>query len=213
MRYLQNKTTYRWKGLRADQIVERIAKDFKLKIGDLANTKYKIPLFDKPNMSLFDMILDAFDETVMNTGKLFYIYDDCGKLTVKNIEDSKLDVLFDRDTCEDFDYVTSIDKETYNRIVIAEESSDEGKGVYVYKDSPSKIEEWGVLQYFEDNYKGINANAKAKALLKLHNKVSRTLTIKKQFGNIDVRGGVGVYVDLNLGDLIVNKLIERAFDK
>ena len=207
LRYLQNKTTYRWKGLRADQIVQRIAKDFKLEVGELANTKYKIPTFDKPNMSLFDMILDAFDETVLNTGKLFYLYDDFGKLTVKEINESKLDVLFDQDTAEDFDYVTSIDKETYNRIVITEESSNSGKGVYVHRDDEENIKKWGVLQYFEDNYKGINAKVKADALMKLYNRVKRSLTIKRQFGDINVRGGTSVYLDLNLGDMIAQKLM------
>ena len=212
LRYLQNKTTYRWYGLRCDQVIDRIAKDFKLEVGDLANTKFVLPVFDHSDASLFDMIQDAIDETVYETSNLYYLYDDCGKLTLKNITDSLLPIIIDKDTAEDFSYKTSIDSETYNRIVIAEDSETAGSGVYKVAMDEENANRWGVLQYFESGYKGLNALNKAKTLLKMHNRVTRSLTLNDCFGDVKVRGGTSLYVDLDLGDQIAKQkmLVEKA---
>lgn len=212
LRYLQAKTTYRWYGVRADQVIERIAKDFKLEVGKITNTRFVIPIFDKADMSLFDMVQDAIDETVMETNNLYYLYDDCGKLTLKNITDSLLPIIIDKDTAEDFEYKTSIDSETYNRIVIAEDSETAGKGVYKVAMDEKNASKWGVLQYFESGYKGVNALEKAKTLLKMHNQVTRSLTLNDCFGDISVRAGTSLYVDLDLGDQIAKHkmLVEKA---
>lgn len=212
LRYLKNKATYVLNGVRADQVVKRIADDFKLKVGSLPNTKYVIPQIDGSNQTLFDTILDAIDETVMNTGNLFYLYDDFGALTLKNIKDSKTDLLINDTTAEDFDYTTSIDNETYNRILIVTKSSNEGKGVPTVVEDPKTQGQWGVLQYYEETQNGENARAKAEALLKLHNQVFRSLTIRGHLGDIRIRGGSGVYLDLNLGDMLAKQhmLVEKA---
>lgn len=216
LRYLQSKTTYRMYGVRADQIISRIAKDFRLKTGSLVNTGYVIPTFDEQDVSLFDMVQDAIDETVKETGKLYYLYDDCGYLTLKNIKDSIVPLLVDKDTAEDFDYKTSIDSETYNRIVIAEEDDKQASGVYKVAMDERTAAQWGVLQYFESGYKGTNALNKAKTLLKLHNQVTRSLTLNDCLGDIRVRAGTSVYVDLNLGDKTLDNqllLVEKATHK
>lgn len=213
LRYLKNKTSYRWTaGIRADQVVKQIAEDFKLKLGSIANTEYVMPKLDCPNQTLFDTILDAIDLTVMNTGKLFYLYDDFGALTLKNIKDSQVDLIIDKDTAEDFDYKTSIDSNTYNRIVVAEDDETAGEGVYKHADDYKNQDRWGVLQHFETGYKGANAQNKANALLKLYNQVSRTLTVNGCIGDIRVRAGTSVYLDLNLGDQIAKQimLVEQA---
>lgn len=213
LRYLQNKTSYRWYGVRADQVIQRIASDFRLKTGSLANTGFIIPKFEELDVSLFDMVQSAIDDTVMNTGNLFYLYDDCGYLTLKNIKDSVIPILIDGETAEDFDYSTSIDSETYNRIVIAEDSDQQASGVYEVAMDERNAAKWGVLQYFESGYKGQNALNKAKTLLKLHNQVSRSLTVTGCLGDVRVRAGTSVYVDLNLGDEeLINQrmLVEKA---
>ena len=212
LRYLKNKTTYVWTGIRADQVVKQIANDFKLTLGNVSNTKFTIPQLKCENQTLFDTILNAIDHTVMNTGNLFYLYDDFGKLTLKNIKESKTDFYINSETAEDFDYTTSIDNETYNRILLVNKSSGEGQGVPTVAQDAKNIAQWGVLQYFEELQNGENAKTKAEALLKLHNKVFRSLSISGHFGDIRVRGGVGVYLDLNLGDMKAKQhmLVEKA---
>lgn len=211
LRYLKNKTTYIMSNVRADQILQRIADDFKLRCGTLPNTGFVIPRFEQSNATLFDMILDAIDYTVMSTGNLYYMYDDFGKIMLKNIKDSAIDYLIHDETAENFDYTTSIDSNTYNRVVIADSENQSAENVAI-ADDMKNMNQWGVLQLFETAQNGENPQAKAAALLKMHNRVSRSLQIKGQFGDVRCRAGTGIYLSLNLGDMVANQrmLIEKA---
>lgn len=211
LRYLKNKTSYIFTGIRADQVLTRIADDFLLKVGAVENTGYVIPKFNKDNMTLFDIILDAIDDTVMATGNLYFIYDDFGKIMLKNIKDTKLGLLIDNTTAENFDYSSSIDNNTYNRIVLTDSEDKSERNVVKVQDA-GNIQRWGVLQYFEAMSNGGNTKVNADALLKLYNKVHRSLTIQGQKGDIRCRAGFGVYLDLYLGDLPGKQhmLVEKA---
>lgn len=115
------------------------------------------------NQTLFDMIQNALDETLMNTKQLFVLYDDVGKLTLKNINSMKLDLLIDEETGENFSYESSIDDQTYNKIKLAYNNEETGKReLYVAQDG-EKINQWGVLQYFEEIQTKTGASAKADA--------------------------------------------------
>ena len=211
LRYLKNKTSYIFSNIRADQVVSRVAKDFLLKTGSLANTGHVIQKFNKENMTLFDIILDAVDVTCRATVKLYVLYDDFGKITLKNIKDTKIDLLINDTTAEDFDYSTSIDSNTYNRIVLTDSENKSEKNVVKAQD-PKHITQWGVLQYFEAMSNGGNTQATAEELLKMYNAVSRSLSIKGHFGDIRCRAGSGVYLDLNLGDMHARQhmLVDKA---
>lgn len=211
LRYLKNKTSYIFSNIRADQVVSRVSQDFLLKTGNLDNTGYVIPKFNKENMTLFDIILDAVDITCRATGNLYVLYDDFGKITLKNIKDTKIDLLINNTTAEDFDYSTSIDSNTYNRIVLTDSEDKSEKNVVKVQDD-KHITQWGVLQYFEAVSTGGNTQATAEELLKMYNSVSRSLSINGHFGDIRCRAGSGVYLDLNLGDMNAKQhmLVDKA---
>lgn len=211
LRYLKNKTSYIFTGIRADQVLTRIADDFLLKVGTVANTEYVIPKFNKDNMTLFDIILDAIDDTVEATGNLYFIYDDFGKLMLKNIKDTKIDLLIDNTTAENFDYTSSIDNNTYNRIVLTDSEDKSERNVVKVQDA-KHIRQWGVLQCYESMSNGGNTKANANAMLELYNKEHRSLTIQGHHGDIRCRAGSGVYLDLYLGDLPGKQhmLVEKA---
>ena len=67
------------------------------------------------------------------------------------------------------------------------------------------MDQWGVLQYFEEIRSPIGAAAKADALLGLYNQKTRTLTVKNAFGRPDIRAGSAVMVALDLGDITVRQ--------
>lgn len=209
----KNKYTYLYPSISADQLVKNIAKDFQLKLGSVSNTGFGVKV-SKSEQTLFDIILDTLDETVMNTGQLYCLYDDFGALTLKNIKELETDYLINKETAEDFDYTSSIDNETYNRILLKNKSKEEGKSEPITVSDYKNIGQWGVLQYFEEKeYSSVAAaKAKAEALLKAHNKVFRTLSIKGCLGDIKVRGGSGVFIDLHLGDMKAKQrmLVEKA---
>jgi len=202
LRYLKNKDTYIYKDKTATELIKMIAEDFKLYIGVLEDTGYKLSR-KEDNKTLFDIIQDALDETVKGSGKLYVLYDNFGKLTLQNIQNMKLDLLICEDTAEDYDYTSSIDTNTYNQVKLTYENEETGnKDVYIAKDS-SSINRWGLLQYLDTLQDGENGRAKADALLSLYNKKTRNLDIKGAFGDIRVRAGCSLPIILNIGDIAV----------
>lgn len=212
LRYLKNKDTYSYSNKTASEVVQMIASDFNLKVGELEDTKFKIESRVEDNQTLFDIIQNALDLTLSNRNEMYVLYDDYGKITLKNIGNMKLDILIDEETAENYDYTSSIDGETYNKIKLVRENDEKGKReIYIAQDSEN-MNQWGVLQFFESINEGVNGKAKADALLNLYNQKTRELSIKGAFGDIRVRGGSLVAVSLNLGDVIVNSflLVEKA---
>lgn len=123
-----------------------------------------------------------------------------------------LDLLIDKDTAENFSYTSSIDQQTYNKIKLTYDNDKTGeREVYITKDS-SKINSWGVLQYYEKLQKGENGKAKADALLKLYNQKTRNLKVENAFGDLRCRAGSLIPVQLYLGDMNVSSylLVEKA---
>ena len=83
--------------------------------------------------------------------------------------------------------------------------------MYIAKDS-SKINQWGVLQFYESLQKGENGQVKADTLLELYNKKTRNLKVNNCLGDLRCRAGTMPVVQLNLGDIILSNylLVEKA---
>ncbi len=207
MRYLKNKDTYVYANKTASELIRMIAEDFKLQVGDVEDTGYKIAQKIEDNQTLSDMILNALDETLIARKKLYVLYDDFGKLTLKNVENMKLGLVIDEETGENFDYTSSIDDQTYNKIKLSFENEETGKrDIFIAQDG-EHINQWGVLQYFDTIKDKTQGKAKADALLALYNQKTRKLQIKGAFGDVRVRAGSAVIVKLNLGDIVVGNFM------
>jgi hypothetical protein len=182
-----------------------------LKTGVIENTGYVIPSVAEENISALDISLEVIEDTLLNTGNMFVLYDDCGKLTLKNVANMVTDQIICENTAENFDYSSSIDDETYNSVVLYYKDDDNRYQVYTASNK-SKIQEWGTLRYFEEVKNPTIAKNKANALLKLYCRKTRELTIEGAFGNTSVRGGTLIPVKLNLGDIITNNymMVEKV---
>ncbi|MFY0520927.1 XkdQ/YqbQ family protein [Lysinibacillus sp. UGB7] len=203
LRYFKNKDTYVYANKTAAQVLQMISEDFKLQTGIVANTKHKIPSRVEDNQELFTIMDNAISETTLNTGDLYVLYDDYGKLNLRDIKMLKSDLLIDEESGESFEYTTSIDENTYNKIKLVRENKKTGKReIFIAQDS-SKMNEWGVLQMVDKLDEKGNGKAKADAMLKLYNQKSRKLHISKVFGDPTVRGGTTLGVQMYLGDLTV----------
>lgn len=212
LRYLKNKDTYVYENKTASELIRMIASDFRMQTGTIENTGFKIASRVEENTTLFDIIQNALDETLMNQSKMFVMYDDFGKITLKGLNSMQLNLLIDEETGENFDYTSSIDENTYNKIKLTYDNEDTGvREVYIAQDG-QHINEWGVLQYFEKLKKGENGKAKADALLSLYNNKTRNLSVKNAFGDVRVRAGSMVVVMLDLGDIKVKNwmLVEKC---
>lgn len=203
LRYLKNKETLVYKKKRADEVIDLIAKRFNLECGKLANTAYRLSAVED-NTTLFDIIQNALDETLMTKGIVYVLYDEVGKLRLKKVDDMKVNgCLVDNETGEDFTYKTSIDSNVYNQIKLIYENKEKGTfDLYVTKHGKN-INKWGVLQYVDKIDNPDIGKLKSKALLKLYNQKQRTLTISGVIGNTNVRAGSLVPVMLDLQDIKV----------
>lgn len=206
LRYLKNKDTIVYENKTADQFLRMIAADFALNVGVLENTTYVIESRVEENTSLFDMVQNALDLTLQNTGEMFVLYDDFGKLTLKHLSSMAAGgpgayLMVDEETCETFEYTSSIDDNTFNKIKLTYDNEDTGfREVYIAQDS-GNINKWGILQYFDTLKKGENGQAKVDALLKLYNKKTRSLKLTNVLGDNRVRAGSMIVVNLDLGDM------------
>lgn len=204
LRYLKNKDTIVYENKTADQFLKMIAADYGLNAGEMENTGYVIDSRVEENTSLFDMIQNALDITLTNTGNMFVLYDDFGRLTLKNLSSMMVRsqgayLMIDEETGENFSYTSSIDENTYNKIKVTYDNEKTGsREVYLAQD-PGNINRWGILQYFDTLSEGENGQAKADALLKLYNKKTRNLKLTKVLGDNRVRAGSMIVVNLDLG--------------
>lgn len=217
LRYLKNKDTKVYENKTATQFIQMIATDYNLNVGTLENTGYIIASRVEENTSLFEMVENTLDLTLTNTKEMYVLYDDFGKLTLKNISsmyvgNSGAYLMIDEETGENFDYTSSIDDSTYNKVKLTYDNEDTGKReVYIAQDG-TNINRWGVLQYFDTLSEGENGQAKADALLSLYNKKTRNLKITNAIGDNRVRAGSMIVVNLDLGDTKVKNfmLVENA---
>lgn len=207
LRYLKNKDTYVYTNKTASELITMIAADFQMNTGFIENTEFKIASRVESNTSLFDMIQNALDLTLQNMKYMYVLYDDFGKLTLKGLDNMRLNLLIDEETGENFDYESSIDDDTYNRVKLTFDNEKTGKREVYIAQSGKNINQWGVLQYYDTLKEGENGQAKADALLELYNAKTRNLTVKNAFGDVRVRAGSMVVVILNLGDVQVKNLM------
>lgn len=200
LRYFKNKDTYVYQGKKACDVLAMLASDFNCQLGVVEDTGYVIPHRIEENSTLFDIVQNALDLTVQNTGQLFVLYDDFGKLCLKNIYSLMIGLIIDQDVAQDFSYSSSIDKNSFNKVKLVYENSKTGtRNVFIAFDN-NNINSWGVLQYYDTLKDGENGVAKAISLMDLYDKKTRKLTIENAFGDINVRAGCLIPVKLDLGN-------------
>lgn len=206
LRYLKNKDTYVYEDKTAAQLIRMVAEDFSLHIGTIADTTFTIESRVEENTSLFEMIENALDLELTSSGELYVLYDDFGKLTLRHLSEMYVGrpgawLMIDEETGENFEYTSSIDDNTFNKIKLTYDNEETGyRDVYIARDGEN-INRWGILQYFDTLSEGENGQAKADALLKLYNRKTRTLKITNAIGDNRVRAGSMLVICLNLGDL------------
>ncbi|EGT5468056.1 C40 family peptidase [Clostridioides difficile] len=214
LRYFKNKDTYVYSNKTASELVKMLAKDFNLKYNVIEDTKYKISRVEE-NKTLFDMVLTALDDTLREKKEMYVLYDDFGRITLKNVASMKLDTVMNNDVIEDFDYNSSIDSDTYTKIKLVRDNEETGKrDVYIAQDS-THMRSWGILQMFDTvdkNMSEAEIKQKCDILLKLYNKKTKSLSLKNALGDIRVRAGCLVPVFLNLGDIELQNymLVEKV---
>ncbi|HWQ76942.1 MAG TPA: hydrolase [Syntrophomonas sp.] len=207
MRYLKYKDAIQYQGKTASDVVRLIANAQKLRTGDIEDTGYVIAQRARDNETFLDIIYDALQLTFENTKKLYVLYDDFGRLTLKDMNSLRLDLVVGLNTAEDFDYSTGLD-EVYNQVKLVNDKEPP----YTREDN-NNIKAWGLLQYFAKINEKTNGQVKADTLLELYNRKARSLDVRNALGDIRARAGCNIAVYLpNIGDTSIQNymLIETA---
>ena len=212
LRYLKNKDIMKFENMTASEIIKKIANDTYLRCGDIEDTNYKIASRVENGTTYFDMILNALDITLVNTGNLYILDDDFGKIRLRNISKTKINLILDEESAENYSYSASIDNDTYNQIKLIQDGGDnKSRKIYIAKDS-SNIQKWGLLQMLDSVSDKENGQVKADALLKLKNRETKEFSLKKAFGDNRIRAGARCYVKVNTEDETIDSimLVEKA---
>ena len=216
LRYLKNKDTFIYSDKKYSELIGMIANEFGLNCGEITDTKYLIPARAEEG-TILDMLYNAADLTYENTGDLFILYDNCGKICLKNSNDMITDILITEKTASRFSYTSTIDNGVFNRVKLAFDNKAMGeREIYVFNGQENQAE-WGILQHYErlPDITELDIKAMGETLLSKLNRKKRILSIQGCFGDLRVRGGSRVCVKLNIGDLFINNFVtvERVTHK
>lgn len=218
LRYFKTNETYVFCGIAASSAVTQICNDFKIKIGEIQNTIFKLPELIFDNKCILDIISDCLVATMTKTNEMYFLKDNCGLVELKNIATTVSDIIIDPEwLLYGYSYDRSIDDNTYNQIKLIRDNKDTGeRELYVAKDS-STIKKWGLLQLAEkvdDNLNAQQIKAMADAYLKLKNKVQQRLTVEIT-GDKRIRAGnvICIYIPKHgINDFLLCTYASHSFD-
>lgn len=212
LRYFKNKATYVYTEKKASDLVKMIADDYKLQTGVIEDTSYVIGSRVEDDQSLFDIIQNALDLTLISATDKYVLYSDEGKICLRDVNNMKTDVVICEKSASDFEYTSTIDHDAYNEIELYYDNDETNKREYFTEGDPTNQSNWGILRYTESIKNPANAQDRAAKMLKIYNRKNRELKVKDAFGNYKCRAGASVIVNLNLGDIQVANymLIENA---
>ncbi|QNK57547.1 hypothetical protein [Paenibacillus sp. PAMC21692] len=216
IRYLLTADHYSFENKRASDVIRTIAAKYKLRTGTIAETPYVIPVLIGDGEKLLDLCGKALTLTLIHGGKNYVLYDDFGSLALRNVEDLLVDFYIgDGSLLTDYSMSTSIDGDTYNRIVLYKNNQTTGKrDVYMAQDS-ANIAKWGILQLYQsvdENKNDAQINELLTTLTTLHNRESKTLKLDA-LGDLRVRAGSYVRVLLQEQGLNAPFLVNECTHK
>lgn len=212
MRYLKNKDCIVYKKKTAAEVVKIIAGKFRLECGELADTGYRMSAAEDGS-TLFDIIQDALDNTLIMTGRVYVLYDSLGRLCLSDVSGMKVNsCVVDIETGEGFTYGTTIDDGVYNQVKLVYENREKSRYDTYMSRHIRNIGRWGVLQYLEKIDTPDLGKLKSKALLALYSKKRKSLSVSGVTGNCKVRAGSLVPVILDLKDMKVSNymMVEKV---
>ena len=197
LRYFKNKESMVYE-LKYSELLQQIAAKYGLRTGVIEDTGFVIPARMEEG-SIFDILENAAELTSRETGGFYQLYDDFGEITLRSVGWMRAStVLSDRDTAS-FSLQKSIDRDVYNRIVLARDNTLTGaREMYTANDTSSQ-EKWGVLQYYErmdEDALPEQLRQQAQSLLKAYRAENRSLSAKNAIGDLSVRGGCYLNVRL-----------------
>lgn len=211
LRYLKANASYAFYDYKVGDMITQIAADFQLDVGAVADTGYAIPSFIKEDETVLDMIGEAVQQTLLNTGKIYVFYDDGNGLALTEAADMISPVMIgERSLLTEYEYKTDIDEQTYNSVKLARPNEETGRADVVIAEDSSNIGQWGLLQLYQTVDGDVNdaqMKAQAQASLAYYNRRMRTVKVNS-LGVPGLRAGQMVLMKVpGLGDINLDQYV------
>ena len=159
----------------------------------------------------YDQLRYLKSETIVQTGKIFILYDKAGELTLVEAKNWFTNTMVgDGSLVTDYTYKRDIDSDTYNRVKLVRKNEKSGRtDVYVHEDTDT-IKKWGLLQYYDEVDENLNEaqiDKMCEAYLQYYNRVLQTLKLEA-IGIPEIRAGMILPVKIgDIEDLAVSRLL------
>jgi len=206
IRYLKNRDTYAYEDITASDLLLQIAGDWGLETGNIENTGYILPARIENGRPLLDMLQTALDLTEEQTGERFVLYDDAGRLSLSRAENMQLDTLIHEGSIGDFDYSSTIDRDAYAAVRLFRQGAGEGETVFFESRREDLQRRFGALRHYARLTEDTDGQKTAEALMRKLGRKTRRLRILDAAGDLRVRGGSMLPVQLYVGDLNLGQM-------
>ena len=211
IRYLKANASYAFYNQTAAQIIQQIAADLQLDTSTLADTGYAIPSLIETDQNCLDIMQEVLEQTLLNTGTIYVLYDDGNGLALQAAGDMISDVMIgDKSLLTDYTYKTDIDSQTYNSIKLVRPNEETGRADVVVVEDSENIGRWGLLQLYQQVDGDLNTAqmvSQAQASLEYYNRRMRTLKVSS-LGVLGLRAGNMIRMQVEgLGDIDLNQYV------
>lgn len=213
LRYAKGNDTFLSKNDTVSTLVKKMCVYFNFNQGYIADILYKLKTTPVDNKAWLDIVYNAISDTLTNTGAWYALRDEYGSITLRNIDDLKLDLLLgDESICYNYSHAKSIDDEFYNIILIdiVSENAFENR---ITKNDTTSIAKYGPMQYYKSlsdkNYNEAQATQMATELLSLYNKEVETLQLDC-IGDTRIRAGNSFLVNISETGVENTRLIVKS---
>ena len=212
IRYLKATQPYAFYNQTATEIIQQIAADLQLDVSNVADTGYALPSYiSSGSGTCLDIIQEVLDQTLLNTGTIYVLYDDGNGIALQSPQNMVSDVVIgDKSLLTDYTYKTDIDSQTYNSVKLARPNEETGKAETVVAEDSANIGQWGLLQLYQEVDGAVNTaqmTAQAQATLSFYNRRLRTLKVSS-LGVLGLRAGNMVRMKVDgLGDIDLDQLV------
>lgn len=211
IRYLKANASYAFYNQTAAQIIAQIAADLQLDTSTLADTGYAIPSLIETDQSCLDIMQGVLEQTLLNTGTIYVLYDDGSGLALQAAGDMVSNVVIgDKSLLTDYTYKTDIDEQTYNSVKLVRPNEETGRADVVVAEDSATIGQWGLLQLYQQVDGDLNTaqmTAQAQTTLAFYNRRLRTLKVQS-LGVVGLRAGQMIRMKADgLGDINLDQYV------
>lgn len=201
LRYLKAKNSILREVEPLDSFLNRVGATHgdRIRLGQVDSTEYPLPRYLFDNQTYLDMLYQSIQENLYGNGYQYTLRDNFGALDLRDTIDLRLPLIIgDKSLATDFEYVKSIDEDTYNHIKVAKDRKDIGTRYTYEAQDGASIAEWGKLTLYEKvtaNYNEAQLAELAQLLLQIRDRETETLKVEC-LGDTRVMAGSGVRVVL-----------------